>query len=183
MEYSENETKISFYRNRDSDFQKNKSSIEEGIFYCNEINSAMKELCPDFKINAWCLFIDSAKTSLKALYEEDKMVKDLLNNASFVVLKTDIWYNINTTEFIQGSFSRQLHGSNIGELLNNGAMEFGNINKVVDITTDHAPNKSCRVRESELETTWIGCFAHWLNLIVDNAIDNNKELNYFRKKR
>ncbi|CAB4070068.1 unnamed protein product [Lepeophtheirus salmonis] len=73
-------------------------------------------------------------------------------------------------------------GVNIGELLNNKAIEFGLINKVLSITADHDPNMSRGVRESELNTTWIGCFAYNLYFIVDNAIENNKVLKYFRIK-
>ncbi|CAB4053961.1 unnamed protein product [Lepeophtheirus salmonis] len=79
------------------------------------------------------------------IYEEDKMViKDLLKKDTFVALATDIWSSINTTAFISitvhfldnssnlvqkciscKSFFGSHSGTNIGELLNKKAMEFG----------------------------------------------------------
>jgi len=56
------DTKICLYRKRE--FQLTK---EKNIVYCNNIHGLMEAMEIDYKVEEWRLFIDSSKTSLKAV--------------------------------------------------------------------------------------------------------------------
>lgn len=60
------ETKICHFRNRDEQF-KFYFSQDGDLVYCNDINSVMDMLKIEFDPSQWRLFIDSSKTSLKAV--------------------------------------------------------------------------------------------------------------------
>jgi hypothetical protein len=60
------DTKVCFYRNRQREFQ-NFYSEANGLVYCNNIDYVMDELGHEHKTSEWRLFIDSSKTSLKAV--------------------------------------------------------------------------------------------------------------------
>lgn len=58
-------TKVSLYRNRESDFRKYFSKDEDLVF-CTDINGLMNEIKENcYKATDWRLFIDSSKRSIK----------------------------------------------------------------------------------------------------------------------
>lgn len=60
------ETKICYFRSRDEYFKKFFSQ-DGDLVYCNDVNSVMEILNIEFDPSHWRLFIDSSKTSLKAV--------------------------------------------------------------------------------------------------------------------
>ena len=60
------DTKVCFFRNRQEEFQ-DFSSEENDLVYCNNICAVMDVLEYEHKTTEWRLFIDSSKTSLKAV--------------------------------------------------------------------------------------------------------------------
>lgn len=61
-----NDTKICFFRNRQEEFQ-DFYSDENSLVYCNNICAVMDALHHEHNPTEWRLFIDSSKTSLKAV--------------------------------------------------------------------------------------------------------------------
>lgn len=67
MNFLEPRTKVSVYRNRESDFRKYFSKDEDLVF-CIDINGLMNEMKENcYKTTDWRLFIDSSKNSIKAV--------------------------------------------------------------------------------------------------------------------
>lgn len=64
-------TKVTYYRNRNESFKQyfeEKVHDEEKLVYCKNVEGLMEELKPNvYKTDAWRLFIDSSKISLKAV--------------------------------------------------------------------------------------------------------------------
>jgi hypothetical protein len=58
--------KVCFFRNRQEEFQ-DFNSEENDLVYCNNICGVMDVLDHEHKTTEWRLFIDSSKTSLKAV--------------------------------------------------------------------------------------------------------------------
>lgn len=59
-------TKICSFRNRQQDLE-HLFSMEEELVYCNDVDSLLDAMGKEHKPNEWRLFIDSSKTSLKAV--------------------------------------------------------------------------------------------------------------------
>ena len=60
------DTKVCFFRNRQEEFP-DFYSEENDLVYCNNICAVMDVLDHEHKTTEWRLFIDSSKTSLKAV--------------------------------------------------------------------------------------------------------------------
>lgn len=62
----EPDVKVTLYRKRHSSFVPYFSK-QDGLVFCNDVNGLMCQLGHDYDANEWRLFIDSSKTSLKAV--------------------------------------------------------------------------------------------------------------------
>ena len=129
--------------------------------------------------------------------DQREKVKKSFENIENVAVTTDYWTSVKqkigyvglTVHFFEGfalkSVSlgvKRIIGShtadNIKEVLLNFFESFGILNKVVSITGDNAAN--LRLAAEKLKIKFYGCFAHTLNLIVQNALKNlnvSSELN------
>lgn len=64
--FLEKETKVCFYRQRQKELQ-HLFSMQDDLVYCNDVDSLLDELGQKHNPEEWRLFIDSSKTSLKAV--------------------------------------------------------------------------------------------------------------------
>lgn len=60
------DVKVSYFRNREQPFL-SYFSREEGLVFCDNADGLLRQLCFSHKSEDWRLFIDSSKTSLKAV--------------------------------------------------------------------------------------------------------------------
>lgn len=66
--FLEPRTKVSLYRNRESDFRKY-FSRDEAVVFCTDINALMNEIKENcYKATDWRLFIDSSMKDLEKKY-------------------------------------------------------------------------------------------------------------------
>lgn len=59
-------TKVCVFRNRHAEFE-DFFCLEDGVIFCNDVQSVMESLGHEYKSEEWRLFIDSSKMSLKAV--------------------------------------------------------------------------------------------------------------------
>lgn len=84
-------TRVSYYRNREENFRKYFTKIEEpSLVYCNNVEELMNELQTGiYKDDEWRLFIDSSKQSLKAVLLHNTNVLAPIPIAHSTVLKEE----------------------------------------------------------------------------------------------
>lgn len=110
-----------------------------------------------------------------------------INLAKYVCLTTDCWTSINNQSFMAitahyfiddlqlksicigcDAFDDNHTSKNLSARLKQKIAEWSIANKVVAIVSDNAPNITCAIRDSNYHG--IGCFAHSINLVVQNGI-------------
>lgn len=120
-------------------------------------------------------------------------LKKKVETALAVSLTTDGWTCINnrsyiavTAHFIDGDgkmssvclgcehFDQRHTSDNLAAFIKKIAVEWKVNNKVVAIVTDNASNISNAVRQ--LHYRHVGCFAHSINLVVQNSLENISEI-------
>ncbi|XP_050706851.1 zinc finger BED domain-containing protein 4-like [Eriocheir sinensis] len=141
------------------------------------------------------------RTHFPSLYENQvQQVRSELEGASFVTLTSDLWTSRQTKSFLSVTChfispewelkSRLLatkrlmvdHTSqNIADALIEICEEWNVMEKVYCIVTDNAANMIKAVKDI-IKTGHIGCFAHTLNLVVQNAIKNTGEVKEVQDK-
>lgn len=153
-----------------------------------EFKKFLNMLCPSYVLPSRKTLTNSL---LPVLYEEIlSNVKEELRDASAVCLTSDGWTNINNISFYaltahfvdrQGhlkcyllecsEFSEKHTGDNISSWVTTVLQKFNIDYKITAIVTDNAANMKSAA--SNLKIRHVSCFAHSLNLVVQNAISRS----------
>jgi hypothetical protein len=141
------------------------------------------------------------KFYISELFQEEQVkVKLELSKANYIAVTTDMWTSKTNSSFtgLTGHFwseakeclvSRRLDcarffGSHTSEAITSELdkmLHFFDIKeKVVSATADHASNEKKAIKD--LGINYIGCYAHDLNLVVQDAIKSSPELTDLREK-
>uniref|UniRef100_A0A182W808 HAT C-terminal dimerisation domain-containing protein n=1 Tax=Anopheles minimus TaxID=112268 RepID=A0A182W808_9DIPT len=150
-----------------------------------DFKDLFKSLCPSYNLPARKTL---GNTMLNIRYKELLgEVKAKVGKAKAICLTSDGWTDINesffaaTAHYINdadctlhsfllelGQFSKKHTSENIAAWLKTVMVNFGISEKVCCVVTDNAPNMKCAVNLLRIEN--ITCFAHTLNIIVQNSI-------------
>ncbi|XP_076040518.1 protein polybromo isoform X4 [Oratosquilla oratoria] len=140
------------------------------------------------------------QTHFPSLYEKQKQqVREELEGASYVALTSDLWTSRQTKSFLSVTAhfispewelkckllaTKRLmvdHTSkNIGDAIKEICEEWDLLGKVCCIVTDNAPNIVKAV--TDVKVNHITCFAHSLNLVVQNALKNTNDVKKIQEK-
>ncbi|XP_076028560.1 zinc finger BED domain-containing protein 4-like [Oratosquilla oratoria] len=140
------------------------------------------------------------RTQFPSLYEKQKQqVREELEGASYVALTSDLWTSRQTKSFLSVTAhfissewelkskllaTKRLmvdHTSeNIEGALKEICEEWDLLEKVCCIVTDNAPNIVKAVKD--MNVIHIPCFAHSLNLVVQNALKNTNDVKKVQEK-
>lgn len=130
-----------------------------------------------------------ANTLLPAMYEEKQAkIKDVVKNVSSVTVTTDCWTSINVESFMAitihfideefeaksillecSSFEEAHTSANLATELNRVITLWGLESKILLAISDNAANIQKAIKD-ELKWKHFGCFAHTINLIVQNGL-------------
>ncbi|EFN90112.1 Putative AC transposase, partial [Harpegnathos saltator] len=153
-----------------------------------EFKKFVKLLCPNYNIpNRKTL----SNSLLSAMHKEilNKITNQLANSQA-ICLTCDGWTNINNTSFYAltahyidsntqlkshllecSKFNYKHTGLNISQWIDKIFKKFHIENKISAVVTDNAANIKFAI--NNLKLRHISCFAHSLNLVVQNAINKN----------